>query len=143
MYKISKEFTFPMGHRLSKHKGRCQFIHGHNFKVIVGVKSKSLNYNDMVMDFGDLKKIVNEYIDRYCDHALALNNDDLELEQKMKSIFPETRVCLYFGDPTAEVLAQRLYNHIEEKLSETVYATVMMDYVTIYENDKSAATYEE
>ena len=51
MYKIEKRFTLPIGHRLSKHKGRCFSIHGHNFDVLVGIKSPTLNDNDMILDY--------------------------------------------------------------------------------------------
>jgi len=48
MYKVEKKFTLPIGHRLSKHQGRCFSLHGHNFTVLVGVKAELLNENDMV-----------------------------------------------------------------------------------------------
>jgi len=139
MYKISREFSFPMGHRLSKHKGRCQFFHGHNFKVIVGLMSEDLNKNDMVMDFGALKIIVESFIDRKCDHALAINKNDETITEKIAEMIPGLRVAVYDQDPTAEVIAKNIYDFVYE----TIERGVMVEYVTVYENDKSSATYTE
>ncbi len=139
MYKISREFSFPMGHRLSKHKGRCQFFHGHNFKVIVGLMSEELNKNDMVMDFGNLKLIVEGFIDKKFDHTLALNQSDDDITEKMQEMIPGLRVVHYEQDPTAEVLAHHIYDFVYEATP----IGIMVEYVTVYENDKSTATYTE
>ncbi len=139
MYKISREFSFPMGHRLSKHKGRCQFFHGHNFKVIVGLMSEGLNDNDMVMDFGILKNIVEGFIDYKCDHSLAVNEKDEPIIEKMTEAIPGLRVTYFDQDPTAEVLAHHIYDFVYEATP----IGIMVEYVTVYENDKSAATYTE
>ena len=140
MYKISREFSFPMGHRLSKNSDRCQFFHGHNFKIIVGLKSKTLDYNDMVMDFGDLKKIVERFIDSFCDHVLAVNEADGELIDAMKQKIPDLRVCYYSQDPTAEVLAKNIFSYCSNSI---ILKDVYVDFVTVYENDKSSATYTD
>jgi 6-pyruvoyltetrahydropterin/6-carboxytetrahydropterin synthase len=79
MYKIEKRFTVPIGHRLSKHPGLCSSIHGHNLTILVGVKSPTLNTNDMVIDFSNLKDIVNEVI-KVWDHCLLLNECDENIE---------------------------------------------------------------
>lgn len=141
MFKIEKRFTFPMGHRLSKHKGRCLYIHGHNFLILLGLKSKILNANDMVMDFSDVKEMVSEYIDKL-DHSLLLNNTD----HKMAKILTEMgmHVNTIDHDPTAEKLAENFYKHVEFKLkNSTDLYEVNIDYVTVYENENSKATYTE
>jgi len=77
--RITKEFKFEMAHALSGHDGPCRHIHGHSYELYVTIKGLPLNdptspKNGMVMDFGDLKKIVkNSIVDRF-DHALVLNS---------------------------------------------------------------------
>lgn len=77
--RITKEFKFEMAHALSGHDGPCRHIHGHSYELLVTIKGMPLNNphspkNGMVMDFGDLKKIVKScIIDRF-DHALVLNS---------------------------------------------------------------------
>jgi 6-pyruvoyltetrahydropterin/6-carboxytetrahydropterin synthase len=139
MYKIEKRFTFPMGHRLSKHQGRCFSMHGHNFTVLVGVKSEILNTNDMVVDFSDLKELVKDYFDQL-DHCLLLNEIDRDIADNAEKM--GMRVKLVPHDPTAEKLAEDIYNHVELQLAMNKdMVTVKVDYVTVYENENSKATY--
>lgn len=137
MYKIEKRFTFPMGHRLSKHKGRCFSMHGHNFTVLVGVKSVKLDDNDMVIDFSHLKQLVGGLLDGL-DHCMLLNEADGDIEKKLEELGMRVMTVPY--DPTAEKLAEMLYIALSEAFT-TRYPNVLMDYVTVYENENSKATY--
>jgi len=139
MYKLEKRFSLPIGHRLSKHKGRCFSIHGHNFTVLVGLKSETLNENDMIIDFSELKMIVNKILDHF-DHCLLLNIEDEKIVDDLKKLNMRTMTCSY--DPTAEKLSELFYTMIAEDLSRQ-YPNIQMDYVTVYENENSKATYEE
>lgn len=139
MYKIERRFTVPIGHRLSKHKGLCKNIHGHNFTVLVGIKAEKLDDNDMVMDFSQLKEIVDNELKMF-DHCLVLNTDDGALARDLRIHGICERIMTFSGDPTAENLAKHLYDVVEEKLSEIkTYANI--DYVTVYENENSKATF--
>ncbi|HLU85688.1 MAG TPA: 6-carboxytetrahydropterin synthase, partial [Vicingaceae bacterium] len=77
--RITKEFKFEMAHALIGYDGPCKNIHGHSYRLNVTVKGKVKNGTSdsdegMVVDFGIIKKIVNELIvDKY-DHALVLND---------------------------------------------------------------------
>lgn len=135
MYKVEKRFTLPIGHRLSKHSGLCQNIHGHNLTILVGVKSEKLNLNDMVIDFSDLKKLVNNVLKEW-DHTLLLNVDDYKLKGLIESY---TRIQDFPFDPTAESLAAVLFARLRVRLEESF--NVELEYVTIYENENSKATY--
>ena len=76
--RVTKEFRFEMAHALYGHDGPCRHIHGHSYTLSVTVRGLPVQDNDnpkngMVIDFGDLKRIVkSEIIDRF-DHALVLN----------------------------------------------------------------------
>lgn len=139
MYKIEKRFTFPMGHRLSKHKGRCFSLHGHNFTVLVGIESQILDENDMVIDFSDLKTIVGGLLDGL-DHCLLLNETDKELGDVLEKM--GMRVMTVDHDPTAEKLSEILYRALKTHLAG-IYPHINMDYVTVYENENSCATFYE
>ncbi len=138
MYKVSKEFTFAMGHRLSFHKGACKNFHGHNYKVIVGVKSETLDINGMVIDFSNLKAIVNGFLDTM-DHALMVNEVDKEFVQKVKEIFPFMKIIETPFDPTAENMAREIFMNVRPTLKQMFVGDI--DYVTVYETDTSQATY--
>ncbi|MFW9871813.1 MAG: 6-pyruvoyl tetrahydropterin synthase family protein [Candidatus Thorarchaeota archaeon] len=139
MYRVEKTFSLPIGHRLSKHKGRCFSFHGHNFTVKIGVKSETLDENDMIIDFSNLKAVVEGYLDKL-DHCTLLNVSDKEIADQLSKI--GTRVILISSDPTAEKLSEYIYKAIEDTLNR-MYPLAKMDYVTVYENENSKATYSE
>lgn len=141
MYRIARIYNIEVGHRLAKHKGKCKNIHGHNYKVEVGVKSNTLNENDMVMDFAYLKDVVNKILDHF-DHALVLNfTEDKELvhflhDHEMK-VFPFRP-----GEPTAELMSEWLYRELVMELAKTEIGTVVeVDFVKIWETDNSYAEF--
>lgn len=76
--RVTKEFTFEMAHALLGYDGSCKYVHGHSYGLSVTVignptedqKSPKLG---MVIDFGDLKRIVKESVVDVFDHALVLN----------------------------------------------------------------------
>lgn len=140
MWRLEKRFSLPIGHRLSKHPRRCASIHGHNVDIIITVKSEKLNENDMVIDFSDLKKIVNDVIDKW-DHCLLLNKCDSELAEILTN--QDMRVITFDFDPTAEKLAETLFEVISTKLLfETKDPNIQLDSITIYENENSLVTYD-
>jgi 6-pyruvoyltetrahydropterin/6-carboxytetrahydropterin synthase len=84
--RIAKEFNWEMGHRLPDHFGKCKNIHGHSYKLMVELDG-DLNENGMVMDYYDLKKIVNPIVDNL-DHAFMVYEKDspvIEFLERIKS----------------------------------------------------------
>ena len=77
--RISKEFNFDMAHALLGYDGLCRNIHGHSYTLIVTVKGEPITDDDspkdgMLIDFGDLKRLIKENIVSEYDHALVLND---------------------------------------------------------------------
>ena len=80
MIRLTRSFGFEMAHALDGHDGKCKNIHGHSYKLKVTVrgnplKDKSSPKNGMLIDFGDLKAIVNRHVCEVFDHALVLMDD--------------------------------------------------------------------
>lgn len=84
--RLTKEFSFEAAHALDGYDGPCREIHGHSYRLFVTVKGAPLTAADdpkqgMVMDFGVLKRIVDDEIIARYDHALILQrtaaSDDL------------------------------------------------------------------
>lgn len=75
--KIAKEFRWEMGHRLPFHNGKCVNLHGHSYKMLLEIDGE-LDANGMLIDYYDLKKIVNPIIDEL-DHAFMVNKNDEEV----------------------------------------------------------------
>jgi len=76
--RVTKEFHFEMAHALWNYDGVCKHIHGHSYKLLVTIVGEPSQTTDdpklgMVIDFSDLKKIVNEPVVDKLDHSLVLN----------------------------------------------------------------------
>jgi 6-pyruvoyltetrahydropterin/6-carboxytetrahydropterin synthase len=135
VYNVTRTFHVPVGHRLSMHKGLCKNIHGHNLKIQVSIRCFELNDNGMVIDFSDLKEIVNNYLEAW-DHSLLLNSrDDLAnyAQKNSKTFFTA-------GDPTAENLCKYLFARISGELG-IIQKTLTVNFIRIWENDDSYAEY--
>jgi 6-pyruvoyltetrahydropterin/6-carboxytetrahydropterin synthase len=65
---ITKEFTFASAHALPFHEGKCKYLHGHEWKLLVTVEG-AINEHGMVLDFSDLKRIVTKYAINQFDHG--------------------------------------------------------------------------
>ena len=120
--RITKEFSYEGAHALYNYDGKCKYIHGHSYKLFVTVKGEPLNdpsncKNGMLLDFKELKSIVNEAIIDKFDHALILRNDaplatEIGLEYK--------NVVLVDFQPTCENMIAYFASLIKERLPENV-----------------------
>jgi 6-pyruvoyltetrahydropterin/6-carboxytetrahydropterin synthase len=133
MYSVTKIFHVPMGHRLSKHQGKCHNVHGHNLKIEVTVQSRTLNENDMVIDFSDLKKVVGNILESW-DHGMFLNEVD---EPNVKMI---CNMHTFNSDPTAEVLCKFLFEKLDNYFQGLKIGLSVKE-VSIWEADDSKSTY--
>jgi 6-pyruvoyltetrahydropterin/6-carboxytetrahydropterin synthase len=118
--RITKEFRFEMAHALLGYDGLCSNIHGHSYQLMVTLIGKPLNdssnaNNGMVMDFGELKVIVEKEIIGHFDHALLLNAATPEKE-KISSMPLFKRTIFLPYQPTCEnILAdfsERIAKHL-------------------------------
>ncbi len=114
IYRVCKSFHVESGHMLSKHPGLCRFPHGHSRRVDVVLASAQLDQNEMVCDFKTLKLAVSAFIERF-DHAMAVNSNDPLLPQ-LKSV-DERIVVFKDADPTTELLAKYIYDHLAAELA--------------------------
>lgn len=120
--RLTKEFCFEMSHALDNYDGLCRNIHGHSYKLMVTIKGEPIRNRDnpkcgMVMDFGDLKRIVeSQIIDKY-DHALVLNRNS-SFAQFAKDI--ETKMVLSDYQPTCENFLTDFAQRISDKLPQGI-----------------------
>lgn len=133
MFTITKEVYFCYGHRLIKHSGKCRHIHGHSVKASVTIKADKLDYQGMVCDFADVATIVSDYVERELDHNLLLYKED-PLIPCLKEA--GERFSVFSEHPTAEFLAQLIFEHIKTQ-------GLNVDVVTLWETASAYATYRE
>ena len=133
--RITKQFSFETGHALYGYDGKCKNVHGHSYKLFVTVIGKPISDNTyvkfgMVIDFGDLKRIVKEEIVDLFDHATVFNKNTPHLELAKELQNRGHHVILVDYQPTSEMMVidfakkikDRLPNHINLhsiKLQET------------------------
>ena len=103
MFRVSREIDFCYGHRLLHYQGKCRHLHGHNGKVMITFEAGALDDRGMVLDFGDIKRVVSGWIDDHLDHRMILNRDDPVVPVLRKMGEP---VYLLDGNPTAENIAR-------------------------------------
>lgn len=125
--KIAKEFQWEMGHRLPEHFGKCKNIHGHSYKLIIELDGK-INDSGMVMDYYDLKKIVEPIVEKL-DHSFMVYKEDKEIIaflEKMKSKmlvvdFQSTveNICGYFLDKIKKIRWPSNIKSISVRIYET------------------------
>lgn len=143
---ITKTIEIDMGHRVPNHKSKCRNIHGHRYKIEVGVDDKVIQNQGesdegMVIDFSDLKEIMMTEIDEAYDHSTTLYRSD-DLAEQFESWRDELDMKVNFVSfiPTAENLAKWWYMILEKKLIEK---KIKIAHVTVFETPTSSATYRE
>ena len=106
--RVTREFTFEMAHVLWNYDGPCRNVHGHSYRLFVTISGIPINdirnpKNGMVIDFADLKNIVQKEIISVFDHAVSVSKDfDREKLELFKETFGNTVILDY--QPTCENL---------------------------------------
>lgn len=122
MYDLTVETTFSAAHQLRGYKGKCEHLHGHNWKVQVHVSAKKLNSIDIAIDFHELKDLLREVV-APLDHSM------------LNEVFPFTE-----KNPSSENIAKWIYDCLSKKLKKK---GVMLSAVTVWESETASATYYE
>lgn len=124
LVRVTKEFRFEMAHALWNYDGLCKNIHGHSYVMyvtIMGEPNPDINNPKygMVMDFGDLKKMINESIVTNMDHSLVISEKSKH-EQLLQTeqMFDRRHILPY--QPTCENLVIDFASRIKKLLPETV-----------------------
>ncbi|WP_370390244.1 6-pyruvoyl tetrahydropterin synthase family protein [uncultured Winogradskyella sp.] len=119
--RITKQFSFETGHALYGYDGKCKNVHGHSYRLDVTVIGTPINDNNhvkygMVIDFGDLKKIVKEEIVDVFDHATVFNKNTphVELANELKQ--RGHNVMLVDYQPTSEMMVIDFAKKIKQRL---------------------------
>jgi 6-pyruvoyltetrahydropterin/6-carboxytetrahydropterin synthase len=123
--RITKQFSFETGHALYGYDGKCRNVHGHSYKLSVTVIGKPIEdtshvKHGMVIDFGDLKKIVkNEIVDVF-DHATVFNKNTPHVELAKELEDRGHNILLVDYQPTSEMMVIDFAKKIKKHLPETI-----------------------
>ncbi|MBM3813234.1 MAG: 6-carboxytetrahydropterin synthase QueD [Acidimicrobiia bacterium] len=119
MFEVSVTQTFAAAHQLRNYKGKCENLHGHNYKVEVTLESEELNRTGLVADFSDLKRLMKAVIDR--------------LDHRYLNEVPPFDVW----NPSAENIALHFYQEVCGGLEDGV----RVSQVKVWETETSVAVY--
>ena len=99
MFEVRVEADFAAAHFLKDYNGKCENLHGHNYKVFAHVKGTELNEGGMLLDFSLLKKVLKSV----CQELDHTNLNDMEI---------------FMNNPSAERIAMYIFNQIIVKMKE-------------------------
>ena len=99
MFEVRVEADFAAAHFLKDYNGKCENLHGHNYKVFAHVKGTELNEGGMLLDFSLLNKVLKS-VCKELDHT---NLNDMEI---------------FMNNPSAERIAMYIFNQIIVKMKE-------------------------
>ena len=131
MFQVWVEESFSAGHALRGYRGKCENVHGHNYKVRVALEGSALNSIGLLCDFKDLKDAIHTTI-RKLDH------------QFLNDLPPFTEL-----NPSAENLAKYFHDEVSRLIAQQTgprdgnppSALCRVQHVTVWETDNTTATY--
>lgn len=144
MITATKKFRFEMAHMLSKHPSLCRNVHGHSYVLEVTAIANN-NDCDMVVDFSDLKQLVNSVIVDKMDHAFAYNVDTTdECELAIVDVLKKygKKIVAFTGRPTAEVMCKEIYNKLSTNIQH-ITNNYRLCKIRLYETESGWVEYAE
>ena len=120
MFEVSVEETFAAGHALRNYHGKCENVHGHNYRVQVTLAGEELNPTGLLVDFAEVKRLIRAVVARL-DH------------QFLNDLAPFDAI-----NPSAENMARYFYDQISGGMNGTGPG---VREVKIWETDITSATY--
>ena len=128
MYEVRVETDFSAAHFLRDYNGKCENLHGHNYKVFAHVRGKKLNEGGMLLDFSKLKSALK----KICNALDHTNLNDIEF---------------FNQNPSAERIAFFIYEKLVAELeaeglcSDNENGGAYLHSVDVFETETSRATY--
>lgn len=126
MHTIFKDFTFSAAHAIRGHTRGCQNLHGHNYRVRVHLRAGRLDDLGMVLDFADLKEMMQEILGPF-DHRVI--NDIPPFDER-------NTTAELFSEYVFQEVARRLDGRAEDR------DRVRVVRVEVWENDTACAVFE-
>jgi 6-pyruvoyltetrahydropterin/6-carboxytetrahydropterin synthase len=122
MYEVSVDETFAAAHNLRGYKGKCEDLHGHNYKVRVTLAGKEVDSVGLLYDFVHLKQVIQSVI-RSLDHKYLNELSPFDVL-----------------NPSAENIAKYIYDQTAKQLHQAPNGAGVSS-ITVWETDVTAATY--
>lgn len=122
MFEVSVEETFAAGHALRGYKGKCENMHGHNYRVRVTLEGRELDSVGLLYDFVHLKQVIQGVI-RSLDHRYLNEFSPFDVL-----------------NPSAENISKYIYDETSKQMKAAASGPRIAS-ITVWETDTTAATY--
>jgi 6-pyruvoyltetrahydropterin/6-carboxytetrahydropterin synthase len=122
MYILTVEDSFSSAHQLNGYKGKCENLHGHNWKVVLSVQGSQLDQTGLLIDFHELKSMLKEIL--------------TGLDHKNLNDLPHFST----NNPSSENIAAFIAGVMGEKLAKKA-PDIQLNTVVVWESDTSRCTY--
>ena len=122
MFEVAVEESFAAGHALRGYRGKCENVHGHNYKVRVVVEGEKLDATGLLFDFAELRRQMKDIIGEL-DHRF------------LNDLPPFTEI-----NPTAENIARYFYEQLNGRVAASANEARLRE-VVVFESDTTTATY--
>lgn len=131
MFRVTQEISFCYGHRLLNYSGKCRHLHGHNGRAVIVMEGRELDDRGMVVDFAEIKRTLQCWIETELDHRMILHEQDPALDALQQQGEP---VFVIPENPTAENIAKLIFDQAQTRGFPVVE-------VSLWETARSSATY--
>lgn len=143
---ITRRLEFDAGHRIPNHKSKCRHLHGHRYAIEITlagerIEASGTSNEGMLMDFSDVKAIVQKLIIEPWDHAFLVYAGDQPVASFLDSLPDHKTVKLNFI-PTAENLAAEAFRLLDSAYQDTYGNNLRLQRVRIYETPNNWADAE-
>lgn len=138
---ITKDFVISAAHRLLHHEGHCHHLHGHNWKISITIKAKPDKVTGMIVDFKELKRIIEDSILTLLDHTTILNTEDTSLVTLFTQAGED--FLRFPGEPTCENLSDWIAHVAQKILRNRKLHRLIVTKVVVEETPGSRATWRK
>lgn len=134
---ITRRLEFDSGHRIPNHEGQCRHLHGHRYAIEVTLTGEVADHpgkadDGMVLDFGDIKRLTNQYVVELWDHAFLVAREDEKLVAFLASL-PNHKTVIMEHVPTVENLANTAFAILQPVFNEAFGGRLQLTAVRLYE----------
>ena len=134
---ITRRLEFDSGHRIPNHDGQCRHLHGHRYAIEVTLTGEVADHpgkpdDGMVLDFGDIKRLTNQYVVDLWDHAFLVAKEDEGVVTFLESL-PNHKTVIMEHVPTVENLANAAFAILQPVFNKAFGGRLELSSLRLYE----------
>jgi len=134
---ITRRLEFDSGHRIPNPDGQCKHLHGHRYAIEITLTGEVADHpgkadDGMVLDFGDIKRLANQYVVEPWDHAFLVAKEDAGLVAFLGTL-PNHKTVIMEHVPTVENLAHAAFTILKPVFSKAFGGRLELSMIRLYE----------